>query len=118
MYRNLSLVCFLLFNSFAYAIPEKDVGNLGEVRQSIIGVEDFQRIYGDGWVLMDGRNIEASDLFREKLWKEAQIPDARGVFLRCKNHGKAGERANPDGDLKMGTYQGDQTQHHTKKRNG
>ena len=101
----------------AFALPEKDTGNLGEIRQSILKVDDFRRIYGEGWVLMDGANIESSDLFKEGLWKGEKIPDAQGVYLRSKNHERAKEKGDPDGDRELGTYIEDRFKSHSHGHN-
>lgn len=97
----------------AFALPEKDTGNLGEIRQSILKVDDFRRIYGEGWVLMDGANIKTSDLYKEGLWEEETIPDAQGVYLRSKNHERAKEKGDPDGDRKLGAYIEDRLKSHS-----
>ena len=101
----------------AFAV-EKDTGNLGEIRQSILSVEDFQRIYGVGWVLMAGQPVEDSDLFRERLWTSSTLPDARGIFLRSANHGRANETGNPAGNLPLGEYQADQVIRHVHQITG
>lgn len=85
-------------------------GRIGEVRYSILNVEDFQNLYGSSWVLMDGRTVADTALAALGV---AKIPDARGVFLRCKNHGVSLRRGNPDGELKIGSYQRDQFAEHT-----
>ncbi len=88
--------------------PEKDTGNLGEIRQSILNVTQFQEIYGQGWILMAGQNAQDSDLFREKLWNESNIPDARGVFLRSSNEGRPTTEGCSEGNLGIGSYRADQ----------
>ena len=35
---------------------------LGEIRYSILTLEQFQKLYGKGWILMDGSSIIGSDL--------------------------------------------------------
>lgn len=101
-----------LLSSSAWALPEKDTGNLGEVRYSVLTPENFQRIYGDAWIPMDGRNIETSDLYREGLWSAREIPDARGRYLRTFNGGKSPSTGNPNGDLAVGQLQEDQLKSH------
>lgn len=103
----------LLATSTAHALPEKDTGNLGEIRHSLLSVTDFQKIYGDQWELMAGQNIEGSDLFKEKLWMDAHLPDSRGQFLRCSNAGRGADSGNPDGDLAVGSQQMDEFKEHT-----
>ena len=80
-------------------------GVVGEIRYSILSVEQFQEKYGTSWVLLDGRDIPDSTL-SQLGWK--QIPDGRGLFLRCKNQGRKDGKQNPDGDLQVGRYQKDE----------
>jgi hypothetical protein len=88
-------------------LAEKDSGNLGEIRQSILSSVSFQKLYGQEWVLMDGRNIEESDLYREKLWANKEIPDARGIYLRG-NNGDREDKGVPKGEtFEVGDYLGD-----------
>lgn len=89
---------FFLSSQIAFAIPEKDTGNLGEIRSSILSVSNFQRIYGTGWVEMRGQNIENSDLYREGLWSERRLPDARGRFFRTFNSDQRPDLGNPHGN--------------------
>ncbi len=121
MMQNLMGVsfCFVAFlatfSARAKDIAEKDTGNLGEIRYSILSVENFQKIYGEeSWVLLKGqksKEIAETDLVKENLWPQNEpLPDARGVFLRCKDHGI---KKNPDGDLQIGTPQMDEMRAHT-----
>lgn len=104
----------IVINTPVYAMPEKDAGNLGEIRQSILPVDAFQRIYGDGWILMNGANIEGTDLYKEGLWADKTIPDARGVYLRSMNHRRDRAIGNPRGDEELcGTYLADQLARHS-----
>lgn len=84
-------------------------GKVGEIRYSILNIEQFQRLYGNSWVLMDGRVVPANATLAGL--GIANVPDARGVFLRCKNHGRT-DQGNPEGDLDIGTYQGDELRSH------
>lgn len=79
-----------------------DIGQVGDVVQSMLTEAQFQAIRGTGWVLMDGRSVAGSQY--QAITGNGNIPDARGVFLRGKNNGSS---ANPDGDLPLGTYTGD-----------
>lgn len=92
--------------------PEKDTGNIGEIRYSILNAQQFQRIYGREWILMDGRDIRGEELHTSGLWTETHIPDVRGTFLRCKNNGRNDGKQNTGGDLAVGTYQEDQIKSH------
>jgi hypothetical protein len=88
---------------FVRAEAEKDEGNIGEVRYSILNPAQFRTLYGPEWILMDGSAVGGSDLAKEFGW--TNVPDGRGVFLRGKDHGRG---FNPDGNIEVGTYQADQ----------
>jgi hypothetical protein len=117
-FQSLVFIALLVSTPAAHGVgtPEKDTGNLGEIRQSILNVEQFQRMYGDGWVLLKGQSAEeirASDLVSLGYWPEnTPLPDARGIFLRSKHHDRSDGTGNPDGDLPVGTYQESQFQRH------
>ena len=80
--------------------------NVGEVKQSILTEAQFQSLYGDTWVLMDGRDITGSDL--ATVTGNTTLPDARGIFLRGKNNGRSDGNENPAGELAEGTYEADE----------
>jgi hypothetical protein len=70
-------------------------GHIGEIRYSILTLEQFQERYGEEWELMKGQSLSTdSELFR--LWGKDRIPDARGLFLRGHNNGRTDCYANPD----------------------
>ncbi|RIB25149.1 hypothetical protein C2G38_2166587 [Gigaspora rosea] len=54
---------------------------------------------------MDGSSIFGSDLEKKFGWNS--VPDARGLFLRCKNNGRNDGLENPSGELDLGQYQSD-----------
>src|SRR5690349_6825897 len=99
-----------LLSSAHASVPYKDEGMLGEIRYSILTVKQFQKLYGNEWVLMDGSSIQNSDLHNKFGWNK--IPDARGVFLRSKNYNRSVKSGNPDGDLDLGKYQSDELVKH------
>ncbi|CAG8688651.1 14198_t:CDS:2, partial [Racocetra persica] len=86
------------------------VGMLGEIRYSILNQNQFQELYGKEWILMDGSSILGSDLERKFGW--TFVPDARGLFLRCKNNGRNDGLENPSGELNLGQYQKDNLKSH------
>ena len=58
------------------------------MKQSILPEPVFQTLHGSQWVLMDGRNVVSSDLYKlGYLGVNTCIPDARGRFLRSFNGG-------------------------------
>ena len=84
---------------------------VGTVIASLLSESEFQAQFGKGWALADGRAVEGSRF--EKLSGTKNVPDLRGVFLRGRNHDRATDSGNPDGDLTVGTFQGDTFQEHT-----
>lgn len=105
-------------------------GVLGDIKYSILAPEDFQRLNGTEWVLLDGQPIQENwDLYREVFKKYSRtdvnnpyselinpqknnLPDARGVFLRGMNYGRGIDTGNVEGDKKVGYYQFDAFQGH------
>lgn len=86
---------------------------VGEVRYSVLNPEQFIAIYGKTWVLLDGRNINGTDLW--KVSKLVNIPDGRGVFVRGSNMKRDTQTGDPDGDRTVGSYQTDAFATHTHK---
>ena len=91
--------------------PEAYQPPVGTVIASLLSESEFQGQFGKSWALADGRAVEGSGY--EKLTGNKNVPDFRGVFLRGKNHDRANDSGNPDGDLTAGTFQGDALQEHT-----
>lgn len=86
-------------------------GFIGDIVTSILTEAQFQSQRNSGWVLMDGRSVGGSKY--ATTTGNSVIPDARGMFLRGKNNGRADGKQNPDGDVAMGTYQADSNKAHT-----
>ena len=89
----ISLLCsFTVFSSVEPGQVIKAVqfnsstAQLGEIKQSILTVSQFQSLNGSCWVLMDGQNIEGKAL--SSLTGLNNVPDARGLFLRSLDNGK------------------------------
>lgn len=98
----LCLLCLVSFSAFA-----REETHVGEIKYSILTRDQFRNYYGEEWDLMKGQALDDnSELL--SLWGARNIPDARGVFLRCANEGRAATEGNPDGDLAIGEYQADQ----------
>jgi hypothetical protein len=90
--------------------------SIGSVKQSMLDEATFQSIHGTGWVLMDGRDVTGSDYDTIVFGGiGGNIPDARGQFLRGKDHGRhlIDGKGNPDGDLALGFQQTDEFEEHT-----
>jgi len=54
--------------------------SIGMIQYSILTETQIQDVYGDGWILMDGRSVSGSKY--EQLTGNSNIPDVRGKFLR------------------------------------
>jgi len=120
--------------------PSHIGSDIGTIKYSMLNESTFQRINGEGWVLMNGRCVESlccknkikkgssvtcetkdSDYF--KLTGEKEIPDSRGKFLRAKNNGIKSEDCpdkykdkncfDQEGERDLGSYQGDDFKSHT-----
>ncbi|OQP38617.1 hypothetical protein A4H97_17995 [Niastella yeongjuensis] len=84
--------------------------DLGNVQYSVLEPAVFRQVNGEGWVLMDGRNIQDSELFR--LSGLTILPDARGLFLRSMNEGRDVNQGDADGNRAIGNYQADAFKSH------
>lgn len=112
----LTLVSFT--NAINHQAEEHE--GLGNVMYSMLPPEQFQKQNGDGWVLMDCRNIERSGLhgflqdegLTGMLMNGNQLPDARGVFIR--NMGYQDTLSNDNQNRKMGSFQRFETGIHRK----
>ncbi len=59
-------------------------GALGDVKYSVLPPNEFYKINGDCWHLLDSSNFVGTDLYRKtrNTGLGAVLPDGRGVFLR------------------------------------
>ncbi len=109
---NITVFFIILFIAVYGSEGRSDEGKIGEIRYSILTLEQFQRLYGREWELMKGQRVKASsELFQ--LWGRERLPDARGVYLRSANHGRAITEGNPNGDVDVvGAYLTDHFKSH------
>lgn len=82
-----------------------DTGFIGQMLESMLTESQMQSLYGTGWVLADGRNVVGSTYW--SVTGASNIPDARGVFRRAKNNGRADGLQDPDGERALGSFQND-----------
>jgi len=102
------LISFVTLDKFRSSTAQEKVseGKIGDVKYSVLEPTKFTKINGEGWVLMDGRSIEGSDLFTETGFKTAY--DAQGVFIRGLNLKRDVKTGDPDGEKRLlGSYQWD-----------
>jgi hypothetical protein len=84
-----------------------NAGQVGDVVDSVLDEATMQSIRGPNWVLMDGRNIEGTQLAAITGW--TNLPDARGLFRRAKNNGRDDGNENPAGEENIGAFEDDST---------
>ena len=88
----------------------KDVGSVGDIKDSRLTEEQFVLENGIGWLLYDGSDITGRRL--ATLISSNVLEDARGIARRGKNNGRSDGNENPDGDLALGTYTADKLGSH------
>lgn len=104
---------FILSYSFIFAQLDSIgcSGIVGDIKHSILQVDDFQALNGECWVLMDGRNISSTKLGALGF---DNLPDPRGYFIRIYDNRQT-DRIDVDrafGDA-IGEVQQDAFQEHT-----
>ena len=87
-----------------------NLGQVGDIKQSMLTEAQFQTIHGASWTLMDGKNIAGSSY--ATITGNTTLPDARGQFLRGKNNGRTALEGNTSGEVNLGTEQFDAFQGH------
>ena len=101
-------------NSIVQNVKHPNLGALGDVKYSVLKETEFQRMNGTGWILMDGRDINNTDLC--KLGNVCKILDARGEFIRGWNQdridGDPFQKEN-NKERTLSDYQDDALQNHT-----
>ncbi len=58
-----------------------DMGTIGDVKYSILVPDEFKKLNGDGWRLMDGTPIGGTELAKYTVL--THLPDASNNFIRC-----------------------------------
>ncbi len=92
---------FIVGSAFA-----QDKGyKVGDIQISLLNPVRFKQLHGTDWVLMDGSSIANTEL--AAILGVNNAPDARGTFLRMKNHKQSRSKGNADGELNIGEYQKD-----------
>ncbi|MBF0208367.1 MAG: hypothetical protein HQK53_15930 [Oligoflexia bacterium] len=82
-----------------------NTGSVGDVRASVLTPAQFREKNGSSWTLMDGSTLALTDELRI-LTGMTTVPDARGRFLRMKDHSAGVDVA---GDVAIGTKENDST---------
>jgi len=98
-----------------YQSSPPSIGAIGDVKYSVLDPEKFKEKNGEGWVLMDDRDIKGSDL--HKLTGLDKLPDARGIFIRGMNLDRKSEEGDAEGNRPLGKYQKDSFAKHSHKFN-
>ncbi len=91
-------------------------GAVGDVKYSILPLDQFRQENGDCWVLMNGAGL-SSDTKLNAAYGVAELPDARGLFLRAHDD-RNSNRQDPSrsADTPPGTYVGDEIRSHNHDR--
>jgi len=113
--RSLQVVAGLLLPVCALALlaarPVSQEGQVGDVRYSVLPPAQFSASAGPGWVLMDGRNVNGTNLCTGLGM--CSVPDARGVFIRGMNMGRDAGTGDPEGNRPLGAYQASAVEQHS-----
>jgi hypothetical protein len=88
-----------------------DIGFIGQMINSMLTEAQMQTLYGDGWILSDGRSVINSKYYF--ITGFTNVPDARGVGLRGKNNGRSDGNQDPEGERALGSFQDDSFESHT-----
>ena len=112
------------FYSKLLATDTPIANHIGTIVHSMLTQEQFQRVNGTGWVLMDGRCVSShcddciNDSEYYKVTRLAHIPDARGLFLRGHNNNRSDpkHKGNPQ-NKRLGETQNDQFKSHNHTNN-
>jgi microcystin-dependent protein len=81
------------------------LGKVGDIKFSVLSEAQFQKIHGQDWILINGRNLPKGNPLR-KLTGWTKLPDARGRFFRMKDYGTG---IDASGDKSVGTLLNDMT---------
>lgn len=103
------------FGSVTSAVA--DDSHVGDIRYSILSEEQFRRLHGEEWELLQGQPVPADSELRG-YWGDRNLPDARGVFLRGANHGRSAAEGNPEGNVGIGGYRADTFKRHRHEDSG
>jgi hypothetical protein len=119
----LSLFAFVLCSSLTDSIKvasahdkdeRLDIYPIGAIITSILKLSSFQGLFGDEWVLLDGRAVSKNDdiaPYLTEIQGELKLPDARGKFLRMANNNARGDQYDHQ-NRELGSYQTDAFQGH------
>lgn len=88
-----------------------DDSHVGDIRYSILSEDQFRTLHGTEWELLQGQPVPGDSELIE-YWGNRNLPDARGVFLRSRNHNRDRNQGCTAGDLECGAYQADQIKNH------
>jgi hypothetical protein len=89
-----------------------DMGFIGQYLESDLTLAQHQSLYGTGWVLADGVTSCVGSIYGA-ITSRTVVPDARGIFRRSKNNGRADGNEDPTGERALGSYQADSLTNHS-----
>jgi microcystin-dependent protein len=85
------------------ALRGEDLGEIGDIKHSMLDVSQFQSAHGVGWILMDGSSVVGSKY--ESITGFSSVPDARGEFLRGLDNGRGIDPARALGSFQLDAQQ-------------
>lgn len=91
-----------------------EIYQIGEIKTSLLEPDEFTSLYGNSWILMDGRDVSKS-MFAT-LTGMTNVPDARGKFLRMSNNGASGTNYDPETSRTLGSFQKDSFKKHNHEK--
>ncbi|GAA3957505.1 hypothetical protein [Mucilaginibacter dorajii] len=88
-----AVAVIVITTALSFNQKESPATSLGDVKYSILPPDQFKQMNGSGWVLLDGRKVNGSQL--QKHFSMNNIPDARGMFLRGLNYDRQDDLIDP-----------------------
>lgn len=96
----------------AAALQQQPSIPLGTVVYSVLDRGTFIQVNGTGWELLDGSETNIDDTDLCLVADFCSLPDARGVFIRGMNLGRAASTGDPDSARAVGSAQSDRFSSH------
>jgi len=107
----------LLLGLFANAqeFEKINTGVVGDIKYSILNPEQFAMVNGKGWVLLDGKKLDAqSDLYKllhetgySNVIPDNKLPNGDGVFIRGVDTNDEDNYGDTEKNRVVGNYQED-----------
>lgn len=103
-------IIFIIFINEGYANNNKCLGEMGDIKMSLLDETRFTNLHGKCWKKMDGTDITGEPLAQELPHLEGKTPDAKGRFFRVMDHSG---KVDPNGGTRqVGSPQSDSIKKH------